>query len=78
MIDVAIIGAGPYGLSLATNLTVAGVNFCIFERPMEMWRKHTPRSMKLKSNGLASNLYEPAVACTLSHTARRTASTMVT
>jgi thioredoxin reductase len=56
---VAIIGAGPYGLSLAAHLAAAGVNFRIFGRPMGLWRDHMPENMMLKSNGYASNLSAP-------------------
>ena len=40
--DVAIVGAGPYGLSIAAHLRVAGVTFRIFGRPMQTWRYHMP------------------------------------
>lgn len=59
-VDVAIIGAGPYGLSLAAHLRAAGVDHRIFGRPMETWRHHMPEGMLLKSDGFASNLYDPA------------------
>ena len=57
---VAIVGAGPYGLSLAAHLRAAGENFQIFGRPMEAWRNHMPEGMLLKSDGFASNLIDPA------------------
>jgi lysine/ornithine N-monooxygenase len=57
--DVAIIGAGPYGLSLAAHLKAAGVSFRIFGSPMEFWWKHMPEGMHLKSEGFASSLYDP-------------------
>jgi hypothetical protein len=57
--EVAIIGTGPYGLSLAAHLTAARVDFRIFGKPMELWRDHMPKSMMLKSNGYASNLSAP-------------------
>ncbi|MGL3107830.1 NAD(P)-binding domain-containing protein [Bradyrhizobium sp. BR 1432] len=57
--DVAIIGAGPYGLGLAAHLRAAGVDHAIFGRPMELWRRHMPEGMLLKSDGFASNLYDP-------------------
>jgi hypothetical protein len=57
--EVAIIGTGPYGLSLAAHLAAAGVEFRIFGKPMELWRHHMPKSMMLKSNGYASNLSAP-------------------
>jgi cation diffusion facilitator CzcD-associated flavoprotein CzcO len=65
MLDIAIVGAGPYGLSIAAHLRKSGVSFRIFGRPMESWRDHMPRGMMLKSDGFASNLYDPEGACTL-------------
>ncbi len=63
--DVAIIGAGPYGLSLAAHLGARGVNFRIFGNPMEFWLKHMPKGMYLKSEGFASSLYDPGSTFTL-------------
>lgn len=57
--EVAIIGTGPYGLSLAAHLAAAGIKFRIFGKPMELWRHHMPEKMMLKSNGYASNLSAP-------------------
>jgi len=64
--EVAIIGAGPYGLAVAAHLRAAGVDHLIFGRPMEMWRRHMPEGMLLKSDGFASNLYDPKNAFPLS------------
>jgi len=44
--DVAIIGAGPYGLSIAAHLAALRVPFRIFGRPMENWQ-NMPRGMQL-------------------------------
>ena len=57
--EVAIIGAGPYGLSLAAHLRSAGTDFRIIGHPMDAWRNHMPEGMLLKSDGFASNLYDP-------------------
>src|SRR5437762_2308347 len=62
---VAIIGAGPYGLSLAAHLRAGGVNFRIFGRPMGTWHSHMPKGMLLKSDGFASNLFDPDNELTL-------------
>jgi hypothetical protein len=59
-VDVAIIGAGPYGLSIAAHLAENGVDFRIFGRAMHTWRTSMPEGMVLKSEGNASNLYDPA------------------
>lgn len=57
--DVVIIGAGPYGLSLAAHLQASRLNFRIFGSPMNTWRTQMPSGMFLKSEGFASDLYEP-------------------
>jgi hypothetical protein len=63
--DVAIIGAGPYGLSIAAYLQSAGVSFRIFGDPMSNWRTRMPKGMHLKSEGFASSLFDPARRFTL-------------
>lgn len=63
--DVAIIGAGPYGLSLAAHLRETGLSFRIFGEPLNTWRKHMPEGMFLKSDGFASNLSAPVPDGTL-------------
>jgi hypothetical protein len=65
IVDVAIIGAGPYGLSVAAHLAGHGVNFRIFGSPMHTWRTSMPEGMVLKSEGNGSNLYDPDGAFTL-------------
>jgi cation diffusion facilitator CzcD-associated flavoprotein CzcO len=64
-LDVAIIGAGPYGLSIAAHLRERGVTFRIFGRPMQYWRTNMPKGMLLKSDGFASNLSDPSGFFTL-------------
>jgi FAD-dependent urate hydroxylase len=58
-VDVAIVGAGPYGLSLAAHLSSAGISFAQFGVPMNLWRAAMPQGMFLKSQGFASNLSSP-------------------
>jgi FAD-dependent urate hydroxylase len=56
--DVAIIGAGPYGLSLSAYLEPRGVDVRIFGTPMEFWRDMAP-GISLKSFDFATNIYTP-------------------
>jgi len=65
MIDTAIVGAGPYGLSLAAHLKAKRVPFRIFGRPMDSWLSHMPKGMWLKSDGFASTISDPAQSFTL-------------
>ncbi len=64
-IDIAIVGAGPYGLSLAAHLRDRGREVRVFGSPMRFWSHHMPAGMCLKSEGFASNLYEPESRFTL-------------
>jgi hypothetical protein len=66
-LDVAIVGAGPYGLSIAAHLRACGVHFRIFGRPMHSWLAQMPKGMLLKSDGFASNLSDPKGCFTLRH-----------
>lgn len=67
MLETAIIGAGPYGLSIAAHLRSRGIPFRIFGRLMDSWRTHMPKGMCLKSDGFASNIYDAEGAFTLRH-----------
>ena len=58
-VPVAIVGAGPYGLSLAAYLRRAGIAHRIFGSAMGSWRTQMPTTMFLKSEGFASNLAQP-------------------
>lgn len=66
MVSVAIIGSGPYGLSLAAHLSSLNVDYRIFGACMEAWEKHMPPGMFLKSDGFASDLYAPGKGYSLS------------
>src|SRR6202020_607412 len=72
VVDVAIVGAGPYGLSVAAHLRGAGVNYRQFGLPMHLWRDAMPRGMFLKSQGFASNLSDPERTHTLEAFCRKT------
>jgi thioredoxin reductase len=65
MQDIAVVGAGPYGLSIAAHLRKRGLSFRIFGPPMDTWISHMPKGMCLKSDGFASDIYDPDRAFTL-------------
>jgi thioredoxin reductase len=65
IVDIAIVGAGPYGLSLAAHLKGSGRSTRIFGSAMGFWLQHMPRGMHLKSEGFASCLYDPRSNFTL-------------
>ena len=59
--DTAIIGAGPYGLSLATHLTQARFDYRIFGQPMQFWEQTAQAGNEryLKSFCFGTNLATP-------------------
>jgi cation diffusion facilitator CzcD-associated flavoprotein CzcO len=58
-VDVAVIGAGPYGLSVAAHLRASGLEVKIFGKPMSFWDSHMPAGMFLRSPWVASFLSDP-------------------
>lgn len=74
-VDVAIVGAGPYGLSVAAWLdqrTGAGADTVVIGQPMQAWAEAKPAAMFLKSDGFASNLSAPQPGATLGDHVRAT------
>ncbi|MBO0785418.1 MAG: NAD(P)-binding domain-containing protein [Actinobacteria bacterium] len=71
-VDAVIVGAGPYGLSLAAHLRRAGVSHRQFGHVMHPWRTAMPQGMFLKSQGFASSLSDPDGTHTLAAFCART------
>lgn len=59
MADVVVIGAGPYGLSVAAQLRHQRIPFRVFGKTMSMWTDHVPKGLTLKSDAFASNFASP-------------------
>lgn len=59
MDDLVVVGAGPYGLSIAAHAAGAGLSVRLLGRPMASWRDHMPEGMYLKSEPWSSNLSAP-------------------
>jgi thioredoxin reductase len=64
-LDVAIIGAGPYGLSAGAHLQAKGLGVQIFGQPMDFWATQMPAGMLLRSPRAASSIADPRGALTL-------------
>lgn len=64
--DVAIVGAGPYGLSAAAHLrTIKGLKVRAFGVPMSFWNCNMPAGMFLRSNWTATQIASPNEDLTL-------------
>ena len=73
--EVAVVGAGPYGLAVAAHLRRAGVETRVFGDPMSFWRKRMPKGMYLRSPPSASDIADPEDALTLEAYARKRGTT---
>lgn len=62
--DVAVVGAGPYGLSVAAHLNGSS-QVRVLGEPMSFWQHNMPSGMFLRSPWTACNLSDPGRALTL-------------
>jgi FAD-dependent urate hydroxylase len=69
--EVAIVGAGPYGLATAAHLQRAGIEPLVLGRPMEFWRRHMPKGMLLRSSPSASSISDQDRRLTLAEYYKR-------
>jgi hypothetical protein len=63
---VVVVGAGPYGLSVAAHLRAAGVPVRVFGEVMGSWRHAMATGMFLKSTPAATDLSAPVPGARLS------------
>jgi hypothetical protein len=64
--DVAVIGAGPYGLSASAHLRlVKSLDVHTFGEPMSFWERSMPRGMLLRSGWAATHIADPDQSLTL-------------
>src|SRR5271169_4048862 len=57
--EAAVIGAGPYGLSVAAHLDHAGFATRVFGEPMDFWRQNMPKGMMLRSPWHGTHISSP-------------------
>jgi thioredoxin reductase len=61
----AVVGAGPYGLAVASHLRVAGFDVRVFGKAMDFWDSQMPRGMLLRSPWDGSHIADPERKWTL-------------
>jgi FAD-dependent urate hydroxylase len=55
--DILIIGAGPYGISLYSELVRLKFNVVVIGMPFSLWMDHMIPQLNLRSNVQASEIY---------------------
>ena len=64
--DVAVVGAGPYGLAVSAHLRAAnGLDVRVLGEPMSFWSGNMPAGMLLRSPYVASHIADPDRSLTL-------------
>ncbi len=63
--EAVVVGAGPYGLSVAAHLRHAGIAAHVFGEPMAFWRNNMPRGMLMRSPWRATHFSDPDGALSL-------------
>src|SRR5262249_14665951 len=58
-LEVAVVGAGPYGLAVGFRLNRRKVTHRVFGRPLEHWTDRMPSKMILKSEPVSSSMADP-------------------
>jgi cation diffusion facilitator CzcD-associated flavoprotein CzcO len=62
---IAVVGAGPYGLAVASHLRAAGVAVRVFGKVMEFWDSHMPAGMLVRSPREGTHIADPHRGLTL-------------
>ncbi|MGZ3410125.1 MAG: NAD(P)-binding domain-containing protein [Xanthobacteraceae bacterium] len=70
-LEVAIVGAGPFGLGAAAHLKAAQVDVGVFGESFSFWRDHMPRGMFIRSSWDATHLSDPQRRFTLNAYSRQ-------
>ena len=56
-IDVAIVGAGPYGLAAASHVARLGLSTAVLGEPMWFWRRRKPCGVHKLGLACKSNVF---------------------
>jgi thioredoxin reductase len=57
--DIAVIGAGPYGLSVVAHLRARGLSVRVHGHAMSFWERQMPHGMLVRSAWEASSISDP-------------------
>src|SRR2546423_11487177 len=69
-VENVIVGAGPYGLSIAAHFRANNTEALVIGRPIASWRDNMPAGMIFKSRTFLSHLAHPRRRYTLENFSR--------
>jgi thioredoxin reductase len=75
MLDVIIIGAGPYGISLASYAVRNGLSYKLLGYPMDFWKNQMPQNMFIRTPYELVRFPDPKNELSIHHFAKETGAT---
>ncbi|WP_127529362.1 NAD(P)-binding domain-containing protein [Paenibacillus kobensis] len=72
MLDVVIIGAGPYGISVAAHAVAHGLSYKLMGFPMDFWRNQMPQNMFIRTPHDLVSFSDPKNKWTIQQYAKET------
>jgi cation diffusion facilitator CzcD-associated flavoprotein CzcO len=78
MLDLIIIGAGPYGISLATHAIEKKLSYKLLGYPMDFWKNQMPQNMFIRTPHDFVNFSDPANEFTIQRFGKETGTKLVT
>ncbi|QFT88168.1 Thioredoxin reductase [Bacillus sp. THAF10] len=78
MLDVIIIGAGPFGISLASHVVSHELSYKLFGYPMDFWKNQMPQDMFIRTPHEFVSLSDAKDEWTVQNFAKETGTELVT
>ncbi|WP_248924296.1 NAD(P)-binding domain-containing protein [Paenibacillus hamazuiensis] len=72
MLDLLIVGAGPYGISLAAHAAASGLSYALLGYPMHFWQHQMPQNMFIRTQPEVIALSDERDVFTLQRFSRET------
>jgi len=76
LVDLIIIGSGPYGISLAAHAAAHQLSYVLLGEPMHFWQRQMPQSMFIRTHPASIQLSDLHENYTLEHFAEETGRTI--
>jgi FAD-dependent urate hydroxylase len=78
MLDVIIIGSGPFGISLGAHAVANNLQYKLFGYPMDFWKNQMPQDMFIRTPHEFVSFSDPKDELTIQHYSEETSIELVT
>jgi thioredoxin reductase len=77
LVDLIIIGAGPYGISLAAHAAASHLSYVLLGEPMNFWKEQMPQNMFIRTNPRYISLSDKDEAYTIERFSSETGTKLI-